>query len=340
MLRRISLCLLLAGASWLVTGCGQDQTVRSYTVPVDRQRMLAAIVRHGDDAWFFKLKGPAKDVAEVEKPVRTFLESVKFEGAAPAWRLPEDWTREEGGTRFATLKLPKDLEMTVHTFPVPKGMKWEEFELANVNRWRAELEQGELELVELPTETKSLAMSGSPALFLDVLGVAAPQLKTVEIPFGGGPMQRASDTAPAGEPADPATLPFTFAAPAEWQATAPGMMQSLRFVVAEGEEAARQEVEISVSPAMGNLLANINRWRGQVKLEAIGEEQLAKDVTQVTIDGKPAKVTRIVGPSETIQGAIVDAAGSTWFFKLKGDNALAEREQKRFDEFIKSVKFK
>jgi hypothetical protein len=302
--------------------------------------MLAAIVRHGDDAWFFKLKGPAKDVTAVEKPVRTFLESVKFEGAAPAWRLPEGWTREDGGTRFATLKLPKKLEMTVHTFPVPKGMKWDEFELANVNRWRAELEQGELELVELPNETKSLAMNGSPALFLDVLGVAAPQLKTVDMPFAAGPMSRPAETAPAGEPADPETLPFTFTAPPEWEATAPGMMQAMRFVVSEGADAARQEVEISVSPAMGNLLANINRWRGQVKLEPIDENQLAKDVADATIDGKPGKATRIVGPSETIQGAMVDVAGTTWFFKLRGDNALADRERKRFDEFVKSVKFK
>ena len=120
-LRRISLCLLLGGASLPVVGCGRDETVRSYTVPVDRQRMLAAIVRHGDEAWFFKLKGPAKDVAQVETPVHTFLESVKFENAAPAWRLPEGWTREDGGTRFATLKLPQDLEMTVHKLSVPRG---------------------------------------------------------------------------------------------------------------------------------------------------------------------------------------------------------------------------
>ena len=114
------------------------------------------------------------------------------------------------------------------------------------------------------------------------------------------------------------------------------MMQALRFQVAEGT----QKVEISVSPAMGNLLANINRWRGQVKLPPIDETQLAKDVADATIDGKPGKATRIVGPGETIQGAMVDVGGSTWFFKLKGDNALADREQKRFDAFVKSVKFK
>src|SRR5687768_4371363 len=117
MLRRISLCLLLAaGAPLLVTGCGRDETVRSYTVPVDRQRMLAAIVREGDEAWFFKLKGPAKDVAKVDPSVRKFLQSVSFRNAEPVWTLPEDWTREDAGMRFATLKLPGSppLELTVH----------------------------------------------------------------------------------------------------------------------------------------------------------------------------------------------------------------------------------
>ena len=54
------------------------------------------------------------------------------------------------------------------------------------------------------------------------MGVAVPKLKTVEMPFAAGPIHRSAESTPAGEPADPETLPFAFTAPPEWEATAPG----------------------------------------------------------------------------------------------------------------------
>ena len=38
-------------------------------------------------------------------------------------------------------------------------------------------------------------------------------------------------------------------------------------------------------------------------------------------------------------GAILNAGGRVWFFKLQGDAGSAERERERFRAFVESVKF-
>lgn len=45
-----------------------------------RQRILAAIVRHGDRVWFFKLAGPADVVGGQKAAFEQFLQSVHFGG--------------------------------------------------------------------------------------------------------------------------------------------------------------------------------------------------------------------------------------------------------------------
>src|SRR5690554_1057017 len=90
-----------------VAGCGSDVEIRSYSVPIERQQMLAAIVRQGNEAWFFKLKEPASEVAQLRKPVREFLSSIRFSNGEPQWTLPQNWVQEgeRSEMRFATLRV-------------------------------------------------------------------------------------------------------------------------------------------------------------------------------------------------------------------------------------------
>ncbi len=62
-------------------------------------RMLAAIVPHGDTAWFFKLSGPVEAVAKHAETFQSLIQSVSFPksgGGKPTWKLPEGWHEKPG----------------------------------------------------------------------------------------------------------------------------------------------------------------------------------------------------------------------------------------------------
>lgn len=91
-------------------------------------------------------------------------------------------------------------------------------------------------------------------------------------------------------------------------------------------------------------MQNVNRWRDQVKLPETSEKELLASATKITVDGTEGLFVELVGPEsvekrETILGALVVRGDKVWFFKLRGDVALAAREKGAFESFIRSVKF-
>ena len=120
-------------------------------------------------------------------------------------------------------------------------------------------------------------------------------------------------------------------------------MRKAAFVVEDGS----QKVEITVvalPPFAGDLLSNVNRWRGQLHLPETTAEEMTKDVKAISIDGAKGSYIDLVGPADpapqkTILGAMATAGDHVWFIKLIGDAKLAEREQPKFDAFLKSIKF-
>ncbi len=90
----------------------------------------------------------------------------------------------------------------------------------------------------------------------------------------------------------------------------------------------------------GGLLANVNRWRAQLKLEAWSDAELAKQAKKMTVSGVEGSYVELVGPTSSTLGAIVFHDTQAWFFKLTGDNELAQREKGNLTKFLKSVKFR
>ena len=70
------------------------------------------------------------------------------------------------------------------------------------------------------------------------------------------------------------------------------------------------------------------------------QAELDKELKSITVDGNEGHLAELVGEKQTILAVIVERAGSAWFFKLQGDIELAAAEKKRFEAFVKSVKFK
>jgi hypothetical protein len=175
--------------------------------------MLAAIVPHGDTAWFFKLAGPADAVSKHGATFESLIKSVEFPesaGGKPRWSVPEGWQQKPGSQmRFATIVLPseaadadaksasaKPLEVSVTSLPWSSKSNAEEL-LANVNRWRGQMQLKPLTASDLPQETKLLELSGeAKATLVDLTG----HMKAggMQPPFAGGAAKTTS--LPPGHP--------------------------------------------------------------------------------------------------------------------------------------------
>ena len=157
-------------------GSDADASPTADTSPTDR--MLAAIVPHGSQFWFFKLAGPDDAVRTHGKEFLQLMFSLHFADGAespPDWTLPEGWTREPGNQmRYATLVIapgPPRLEVSVSTFPKPSGeSETIDAILLNVNRWRGQMGLSPITKDQLADETKQLPLGGETATFVSLVG--------------------------------------------------------------------------------------------------------------------------------------------------------------------------
>ncbi len=124
--------------------------------------------------------------------------------------------------------------------------------------------------------------------------------------------------------------------PADWKpGPVTGMRKACFRMRTDG-----QALEVTVIAAGGDLLANVNRWRGQLKLDPINPEQLEQEIVDVKAGNLNGKFIALPGASETILVAVFPVAGgNSWFVKLRGDREIAEKQTKAFKSFISSLRF-
>ncbi len=125
-LHRRLLLLFVALTAVAAIGCQKADEIAHYRVPKEQEvslpsdapetaasespaentaadaktdRMLAAIVPHGDTAWFFKLSGPVEAVGKQADTFQSLIKSIGFPksgGGKPTWKLPEGWHEKPG----------------------------------------------------------------------------------------------------------------------------------------------------------------------------------------------------------------------------------------------------
>lgn len=170
----------------------------------------------------------------------------------------------------------------------------------------------------------------------------------------GGEAERPASRPPAtasdsGAPGAPAAAPLVppgpaadlpgWKAPAHWKVGGPRTMRLASFEI-PGEGGAVGDVSISaLSSAGGGLLANVNRWRGQVGMAPTDDETLVKEAKTLTLSkGQKATVVDLGGRGPNrILGAIVPHGDKSWFFKLTGPDALVVKERENFLGWIQSI---
>ena len=158
--------------------------------------------------------------------------------------------------------------------------------------------------------------------------------------MGGGMMGAgAGPIAPSGTPA------IAWELPAGWQELPAGQMRVGYFQVsgASGEKA---QVTIIPLPGMaGGDFENVNRWRGQVGLGALTQDEFATAAKTVTVGGLEGALFEMAGkPADQtnqmrMAAVILHREGTAWFFKMLGDDALVTAQKPVFTEFLKKISF-
>ncbi len=356
-----SRCLVFVSLFCLLTGCGSDQ-IRSYTVPPvasteepptsaqpqgdPTHTMLAAIVRGPDRAWFFKLTATAEQTAEISSAVDTLLDSISFasEATEPSWQLPEGWTeRGPSGMRFNTIVPPTDgdpCELTVTG--LSSSDDWQRLVLDNLNRWRGQMQLGPTTQDQLSKLTRPLATApeGSVAMKIEGWspggGMGMPPLNA-RAPFANG---MATLDAPATASADQKSTPFTFDLPEGWVEDAPTPMRLANLRTAGNRDAPSVKVfAFPATGAMGDPLANVNRWRGQVGLEPVTQEQLDKEITEFDLAGAAGQLVELVGPNGEMLAAMSTRGAQVWFYKLDGPEGTIREQRQAFLGWLESIRF-
>ena len=160
--------------------------------PDHAPRIITAYLHDEQWTWFFKLTGPSH-IVETERPAfRQFLASIDlvrlqrdFQKRAaqatppparasvplPQWEVPKDWRTSEPNSSMllASFSIGSEVdgpaEVTVSSLGGGGGGL-----LANINRWRRQLSLPALAADELGDATRSLALDGLAARFVDIKG--------------------------------------------------------------------------------------------------------------------------------------------------------------------------
>jgi hypothetical protein len=150
----------------------------------------------------------------------------------------------------------------------------------------------------------------------------------------------------AATPAVPTDLANSmWTVPASWQSVSPSQFLLAQFMVQTN--GAQAEVNISqLAGEGGGLLANVNRWRRQLGLPPVSqEEDFSKMVDSLTVPGGQAQVVDFNGTNvktgqvARLVGVVLPRNGQTWFYKLMGDPAVVAAQKDAFLKFIQSARY-
>lgn len=145
---------------------------------------------------------------------------------------------------------------------------------------------------------------------------------------------------PAAEAAPARSRGLRWTAPDGWKEIEGDGMRVASFELPKAEGTAQATV-VALSGDGGGELANVNRWRGQLALSPISEADLASaravvrtrlgKVLVYDFTGSGRKRTRLVA-------GMIPASGTTWFFKLMGDEEAVAAAKPSFLKLLTGLK--
>ena len=125
--------------------------------------------------------------------------------------------------------------------------------------------------------------------------------------------------------------------PAGWQEVPPNGVR-LGDLVVPGPDGKKAEVTITSFPGdVGGALANVNRWRHEVGLGDIAENEVVSE--KAVVDSNEGKLYEMAGAAERTVVAMIPRDGDSWFFKMRGDKDVVAGAKPVFLQFLSSVHF-
>lgn len=156
-----------------------------------------------------------------------------------------------------------------------------------------------------------------------------------------------STNAPTPPPIEPALgAALQYILPPNWQEKplSPMRLASFNASAPSGKQA---DISVVALPGMaGGDLANVNRWRDQVKLGPVDEQVLRQTAQHVKVNGHDFLMVDIVSDKpmgdqnekQRIIAAILDENNRSWFVKMTGQDEAVASQKAAFIEFLRSLK--
>ncbi|WPJ94366.1 hypothetical protein SH580_13075 [Coraliomargarita algicola] len=181
----------------------------------------------------------------------------------------------------------------------------------------------------IPKEERSVSMPGATA---PAASSQAPTMPTQAPTTAPGGMQ----VLPGMQEAANQAGEIRYTVPEGWEELAPSGIRKANLKVTDANGSA--ELTVLVFPGdVGGRLANINRWRGQIGLEASTPDDLPAFTEGYQISQHRGLYVRLVGEQQSILGGLLPFHGNTWFFKFLGDNSTVLANESNMKAFLDSV---
>lgn len=151
-------------------------------------------------------------------------------------------------------------------------------------------------------------------------------------------------SSPSSLPAAAPNMSETAVIAPNWEAQPPSQMRQASFLV-HGDNGAVADISfVTLGPAAGNVLDNVNRWLGQLAQPPVTEEKLRSmiqplptargEVAVVDLSGQPEKGD--AAKDGRIIGAIAADGTGTAFYKMRGNATLVGTEKQNFLKWVSS----
>jgi hypothetical protein len=168
-------------------------------------------------------------------------------------------------------------------------------------------------------------------------GCGREDIQTYQIPKE--PAEPPSETAPTVKPTNNhagSIIEFKSDLPAGWQRKQGSGMRKAGYSI----EGTSIDFYL-ISLAMGDLVSNVNRWRGQIDMAPASADAIQEATQTFLIDGHSTNYIEIYNEDDGkgIIAAIIDLAPQYWYFTAKGSAAELKANAEDIGSFLKSIRF-
>jgi hypothetical protein len=173
-----------------------------YDISGTSARTVVVVIRRNGATWFIKMTGDIGPVTDARPAFTDFLKSIRLpngggatavaateavDSTSPTWSVPPNWVKSEPGPMiFKSFTVGDNAgnngAITVSFFPGDVGGA-----LANVNRWRSQMELPPVEDINLNGLTENIDTLGGKGLLVDFQGTGSKsgkRLLAVIVPHG------------------------------------------------------------------------------------------------------------------------------------------------------------